>query len=210
MTSKRRIRYSEPTPSRSHAAVPGSYTPLRGLPAIAAAAPTPADAAPIVSAPSVAPRPMRERARARAGVVEVLVFRVGVERFGVELAAVEEAIDLTRVHHVPEMPTSMLGVITVRGALTPVYSPKTVLGLPLADGASALIFRRGGSRVAVVIDDVDDVLPIDLAQLRDAPGRDESDGVLLGVVRTADSLLALVDADALLAACQLVPALEIA
>ena len=37
-----------------------------------------------------------------------------------------------------------------------------------------------------------------------------ADGIVLGVVRQRDSLLALVDADALLAACQAVPALETA
>jgi len=35
---------------------------------------------------------------------------------------VEEAIDLGEPHHVPEMPPAMLGVITVRDTLTPVFT----------------------------------------------------------------------------------------
>lgn len=226
MTERKRVRYGSPTPSRAQAAVPpagahrltplrgsvvvpSTYTPARGVPVVGATAPS---VPPVVrAAPRAAPppaRPLRERVRARTGAVEVLVFRVGRERFGVELATVEEAIDLVSVHHVPEMPPAMLGVITVRGALTPVYSPLPSLGLPLADGACALLFRQGGVRFALVIDDVEDVLAIDLSHVRDAPGLDEGDGVLLGVVRTADSLLALVDADALLAICRFVPAPE--
>ena len=58
------------------------------------------------------------------------MFRIGTERFAVELACVEEAIDLPEVHHVPEMPPAMLGVITVRGALTPVFTPDDALGVP--------------------------------------------------------------------------------
>jgi purine-binding chemotaxis protein CheW len=210
MTRTRTTRYSVPTPARSQPAVtprahrltplggsvivPGGYTPDRTAPS---------------DPPAPAPfRTMRERARMRTGSVEVLVFRVGAERFGVELAAVEEAIDLDAVHHVPEMPPAMLGVTTVRGALTPVYSPQASLGLALVEGTSALVFRRGETRYALVIDDVDDVVAIDLTQLRDAPGTDSGDGVLLGVMRTKDSLLALVDADALLAACSIVPAPE--
>jgi purine-binding chemotaxis protein CheW len=149
-------------------------------------------------------RSLRDKIRARDGIAEILVFLVGGERFGIELAAVEEVIDLPPIHHVPEMPAAMLGVITVRGSLTSVYSPRQALGLAQETGACALVFRRRRSRLALVIDDVDDARPIDLATLRDAPTA-SSAAVVLGVVRHHDVLLSLVDADALLAACQAIP-----
>lgn len=149
-------------------------------------------------------RSLREKVRAREGVAEILVFVVGGERFGIELAAVEEAIDLPAVHHVPEMPPAMQGVITVRGSLTSVYSPRQALGRDQDSGACALIFRRRRSRLALIIDDVDDARAIELATLRDAPNT-SSAGVVIGVVRHGDALLSLVDADALLAACQAIP-----
>jgi chemotaxis signal transduction protein len=181
------------------------YSELATAQRSAAAAPTPP------SVPAAAPaRVLRERVRARSGTVDLLLFRVAGERFAIDLAAVEEAIDLPPVHHVPEMPPSMLGVITVRGTLTPAYSPQSALGLALTDGASALIFKRGRHRFALVIDDVEDVATLDLATLRDAPGAAESEGVLLGVVRQRDTLLAVVDAESLLATCQAVPLLETA
>ena len=155
-------------------------------------------------------RSMRERARSRSGIVELLMFRAGDERFAVELRAVEEVIDLPVIHHVPEMPQAMLGVVTVRDTLTPVYSPHEALGLPLALRQAALIFRRGRLRVGILIDDVDDAISIDLAQLRDAPGDDQIDSVTLGVVRHGDSLVSLIDADALIAACQTAAFLEMA
>jgi purine-binding chemotaxis protein CheW len=176
-------------------------TPMRGMPRI-----TPMRGIPVVAAV----RTLRERVRARSGKVELLLFRVASERFAIELAAVEEAIDLPLVHHVPEMPPAMLGVITVRGILTPAYSPQPALGLALTDGASALIFKRGRHRFALVIDDVEDVMTLDLATLRDAPGIEDSESVLLGVVRQHDALLALVDAEMLLATCQAVSLLETA
>jgi chemotaxis signal transduction protein len=108
------------------------------------------------------------------------------------------------VHHVPEMPPAMQGVITVRGSLTSVYSPRQALGLEHEGGACALIFRRRRSRLALVIDDVDDARPIDLATLRDPPNAKHA-SVVLGVVRHGDALLSLIDADALLATCQAIP-----
>jgi purine-binding chemotaxis protein CheW len=168
----------------------------------AAKADTPATATP---APT-----LRDRVRARSGHLDVLLFRVADESFAIDLSAVEEAVDIPPVHHVPEMPHAMLGVIMVRDTLTAVYSPAAALGVGLHDGTSALIFRRGRSRLAVVVDEVDDVVSLDLSLLRDTPTLETNDGTVLGVVRQGDALIALVDADALLAACQVVPHLETA
>lgn len=164
---------------------------------------------PMHDVPATDTRSLRDKVRARDGVAEILIFVVGGERFGVELAAVEEAIDLPPIHHVPEMPPAMRGVITVRASITSVYSPRQALGLAEAAGACALIFRRRRSRLALVVDDVDDARPIDLATLRDAPNAGH-EGVVLGVARHGDALLSLVDAEALLAACQATPQPDIA
>jgi purine-binding chemotaxis protein CheW len=138
------------------------------------------------------------------------MFRVGSERFAVELLCVEEAIDLAEPHHVPEMPPAMLGVVTVRDALTPVFSPDDALGVAAVSKGAALIFRSNRGRFALAIDDVDDVTTLDLAQLRDAPGIDGADSLVLGVARNGGGILALVDAEALIAACQAMPIPELA
>jgi purine-binding chemotaxis protein CheW len=155
-------------------------------------------------------RSLRERVRSRAGLVELLMFRVGTERFAVELLCVEEAIDLAEPHHVPEMPPAMLGVITVRDTLTPVFSPDDALGVAAVSKGAALIFRSNRGRFALAIDDVDDVMTLDLAQLRDAPGIDGTDALILGVARNGSGIVALVDAEALIAACQATPIPELA
>ena len=154
-------------------------------------------------------RPLRERARGRTGLVDLLMFRVGAERFAVELLCVEEAIDLDAPHHVPEMPPAMLGVITVRDTLTPVFTADYALGVPAVSKEAALIFRSNRGRFALAIDDVEDVMTLDLAQLRDAPGLDGADNLVLGVARNGSGIVALVDAEALIAACQATPIPEL-
>jgi chemotaxis signal transduction protein len=204
------VAIPRPTPVRPSVAIP-HHTPMRGSIAIVRdAVPAPAPASP--AAPSAAPagQALRDQARLRAGTVELLVFGVANEWFGVELAAVDEAMDLPAVRHVPEMPPAMLGVMTVRGALTALYSPASALGLHAPNASSALVFKRGRGRLAIAVDDVDDVHTLDLAQLRDPPAADAADGLVLGVLRYRDALLALVDAEALIAACQTVPVLETA
>ena len=146
--------------------------------------------------------PWRERVRARAGVEDVLTFHVGSERFATALAAVEEAVEQPDVYRVPEMPEAMLGVFSLRGRLIPVCSPLRPLGVALQGSISTvLLMRTGARRVGIAVDDVDDVIALDLATVRAAPGVDDSDGVLLGVVRHGQNLIAIVDPDAIVAAC---------
>lgn len=143
---------------------------------------------------------LRDRARRRLGKADVLVFRVAGELFAVELIASEEALDMPLLHQLPEMPPDMLGVFTLRGALVSVFAPRGVLGVAHGDATTVVVFAGVERRIALAVDDVDDVLTIDLRTLRDAPGTESSDGVLLGVVHRGRDLIGILDADALLAA----------
>ena len=155
-------------------------------------------------------RPAPIPAPTKSDLAEVLVFRIGLERFAVELIVVEEVIDLPVIHYVPEMPPAMVGVVNVRNSLTPVFTPNAALGLPSAPSEAVLIFRRAAGRVGVLIDDVEDAVTIDLRELRRAPETDADDNVVLGVFRHDGNMFAIVDADALIAACQTAALLETA
>jgi purine-binding chemotaxis protein CheW len=147
-------------------------------------------------------RPLREAIAARDGLSDTLVFRVGAERFAIDLAAVEEAIELPSVHHLPEMPDHLLGVFELRARLVPIYSPERVLRVALgSDAAAVLVLRANDRRLGLAVDDVDDVLTIDGAAVRRAPIPDNDDNVLLGVIRRGADLLALIDAESLALAC---------
>ncbi|HKG95062.1 MAG TPA: chemotaxis protein CheW, partial [Gemmatimonadaceae bacterium] len=145
----------------------------------------------------VAPPPLREMARARSGVAELLLFRVGRELFATGLADVEEAVERSAVHPLPHMPPAMLGVFELRGSLVPVYSPGAALGVPLGEGAGTLVMSGGGRRVAIAVDEVSDVVQLDISTLRDAPASADPDGILLGVARRGAELVSVVDGEAL-------------
>jgi purine-binding chemotaxis protein CheW len=155
-------------------------------------------------------RPLRERVRDRHGVADLLMFRIGDELFAADLASVEEAVTLPEIHHLPEMPVAMLGAFNLRGRLTPVYSPSHVIGVPLRGVAqAALLVHAGERRLGLAVDDVEDVFQVDLATVREAPGTDDADGILLGVAHHGTELVAIVDAEALVAACVTGHAMEI-
>jgi chemotaxis signal transduction protein len=137
---------------------------------------------------------------------DLLLFRVGRELFAAELRAIEEAVDLTAVEAVQQVPGSTSGarsIFTLRGALVPLFSPADALGVAPLDAATALVVRDARGRIAIVADDVEDVLSLRDGELRPLPSGDARDaGVLRGVVRRGTTLVAVVDLDALIAACR--------
>ena len=136
-------------------------------------------------------------------MVDLLVFRAGSELFATVLTAVEEALELPQLSAIPEMTRSMLGVVTLRGRMLPTYSPARPLGITLErPDAAALVIRAGDRRIALAVDDVDDVFTLDLATLRAAPtAGSERDSLLVGVARRGGDLVAVLDAESLVSAC---------
>jgi chemotaxis signal transduction protein len=135
-------------------------------------------------------------------MTDLLMFRVGHELFAAELRAVEEAIDLAAVQQVPGTTTSVRGVFTLRGALVPLFSPAHALGVTPTEAGTALIVRDAAGRIAILADDVEDVLTLREGELRPVPADARDAGVLRGVVRRGTDLVAVVDLDALIAACR--------
>jgi purine-binding chemotaxis protein CheW len=165
----------------------------------AEAQPAPADEHP--AANQTTALSFAERVRRRVGLAQILVFRVAGELFAVELITAEEALDMPELHRLPEMAAAMLGVFTLRGALVSVFEPHVTLGIRCRQPSTAVVFSGGDRRVAIATDDVDDVMTVDLSTVRDAPGGSArtKDGALLGLVHRGSDLIALIDADALVA-----------
>jgi chemotaxis signal transduction protein len=91
----------------------------------------------------------------------------------------------------------MLGVSEIRGALVPVYTPGPALGVDIVDRKKIVVARgRDGRRVGLAVDDAEGVMAFDFETLNTAAAQ----GMLLGI-SPRGSLLAVVDIEALVAAC---------
>ncbi len=140
---------------------------------------------------------VREAVRRRSGVVDLLIFRAGGERFAVGLAAVEEVIDVPPVTALPQSPGTMLGVSELRGALMPVHTPGPALGVRLREQRKVIVARtRDGRRIGLAVDEAEGVQAFDFETLTPTPGQ----GMVLGIA-SRGHLLAVVDIEALVAAC---------
>jgi purine-binding chemotaxis protein CheW len=146
-----------------------------------------------------APKRFRDRVRERAGAQDLLVVRIGSERFGVPLEAVDELVEAPQLRRVPGAPENLLGLFMLGEAMLPLYSPSAILGAEPMGAQVALVMRGGRARVALAVDDADEVINVLLADVIDAPRTGRHDDVVLGVIWSDGDLLTLLDARAVVA-----------
>ena len=166
-------------------------TPIHPLPSVSDAG-TSGDAA----RPTIR---FRDRVRERSGAQDLLIVRIGQERFGVPLEAVDELVESPRLRVVPGAPDALLGLFTLGDRLLPLYSAATVLGTSATGLQVALVMRGGSARIALAVDDADDVINVPLTDVIDAPHTGHQDDVVLGVIRREGELLTVLDARAVVA-----------
>ena len=145
------------------------------------------------------PTRFRDRVRERVGVQDLLVVHIGRERFAVPLEAVDELVEAPHLRLVPGAPDNLLGLFTLGDAMLPLYSPSAVLGVAHRGEQLALVMRGGRARIAIAVDDADDVIRIALADVLEAPRTGQHDDVVLGVIWSDGDLLTLLDARAVVA-----------
>lgn len=144
-----------------------------------------------LAAPAVASGPPADARR-------LLVFRLGSERYGIELADVAEVLPAARCTPVPGAPAHISGVIEVRGEIRPVLDLKLLLGILAEENVPAsahpahlLLVRLAGGQVAVRTDGVEGVRAVARDELR-AAGTGNMEGSVSYITGiTADTLMVL-------------------
>jgi purine-binding chemotaxis protein CheW len=135
---------------------------------------------------------------------QLVVFQLGAELYGVEIARVHEIIRLQAVTRVPRAPAFVEGVINLRGKVIPVVDLRRRFGLASAEHTRAsriVVVEIGDQVVGTIVDGVSEVLRVNTAIIE--PPSPVVAGVdseyLHGIVRLPDRLVILLDLDRILA-----------
>lgn len=105
-------------------------------------------------------------------VVELFTFRIGGEDYALDIRRVREIVHPQPITPVPRTPVFVEGVIRLRGDVLPVISVRKRFGLPVPPpGARSkfLVVQVAGRRVALVVDQVSEVLRVHRSEIRPAP-----------------------------------------
>jgi purine-binding chemotaxis protein CheW len=104
--------------------------------------------------------------------VELCTFRIGAEDYAVDIMRVREIINPLPVTPVPRAPRFIEGVVRLRSEVIPVVDVRKRFGLPPLEPTRKtrfLVVRIGGRRLALVVDEVTEVVRLPRSEIRPAP-----------------------------------------
>lgn len=160
-------------------------------------------------------RVLRERAHAMAApppaeastdFVDLVVFRLGDERYAIEAEAAREAIVISAVTILPGAPVCYRGLISHHGAVYPLLDIRSLLNAAPGDDAppaEAVLIESDEYTVAICADSVESLAHIERGSIAEV--RSAADGSGVSSVRgvTGDSIVVL-DVHILLADARLI------
>jgi purine-binding chemotaxis protein CheW len=129
--------------------------------------------------------------------LELLSFRLGGEEYALMVDDVREVLKMVPLTLVPNAPDYIMGVMSLRGMITPIVD--LCKRLRLASGvrdekSRIIVVSTDEEDVGLVVDRVTGVLRISPDEIKPAPENlEQGAGYLLGIVRKEDKLHILLD-----------------
>jgi purine-binding chemotaxis protein CheW len=148
---------------------------------------------------------LRNKTSAPADTGQFLTFSIGREEYAIDILKVQEIKGYSAITPIPNAPAYVKGVMNLRGTIIPVLDLRTRLGLPTVEynRFTVIVVVTVGTKVmGLVVDNVTDVLTIPHADIQAPPefGEAAEGRAIHGLVKTAESVLLLLDIERCLAA----------
>jgi len=132
--------------------------------------------------------------------LQVVVFNVGGHDFAIAIAVVREIINVTKLVALPDMPSSMVGIINVRGNVLPIVDLKSRFALGRSSASEdanqkILLVDLEGSMVGFLVDSVSEVLRVSrksLESIEKIPGINVN--LVDSICKDGDRLIPIVNA----------------
>ncbi|MDY6907054.1 MAG: chemotaxis protein CheW [Chloroflexota bacterium] len=134
---------------------------------------------------------------------QLVVFNLGGEAYGVDIATVREIIQMQPVTTVPGTPHFVQGVINLRGSVIPVVDLRTRFGLEAVEHGKdtrIVVVNSKGQDIGIIVDSVAEVLRVaaDSIEPPSSMITTSDSEYLLGILKLPDRLVILLDADRVL------------
>jgi purine-binding chemotaxis protein CheW len=158
------------------------------------------------AAPSPAPSVSAEAApqTSTGRVEEFLGFRLDNEEYCVWIRSIKEIIRPSEITPIPRSPADILGLISLRGTIVPIFNIRRRLGLPAGDvgpKSRIVVVVLDAGPVGMVVDHVTEVISIDPDALEPPPptmGEREA-SLVTATVRFQERIVGVLHLDRLVA-----------
>uniref|UniRef100_A0A7J2TK06 Chemotaxis protein CheW n=1 Tax=Archaeoglobus fulgidus TaxID=2234 RepID=A0A7J2TK06_ARCFL len=131
--------------------------------------------------------------------VQVIVFKLGEERYGVDISQVREIIRASQITKIPNAPDFVEGVINLRGQITTIVNLRKRFGMPpkpIDNDTRIIVVEYNNAVIGMMVDTVSEVKYLSQKDIEALPSiitaREEAK-FLKGVGKLPDGLLILID-----------------
>ena len=137
--------------------------------------------------------------KADSDLLQLVIFQLGGEEFGVDIMAVQEIIKMPEITAIPQAPEYVAGVINLRGKIIVVVSLGTKFGIQSCDKNEeykVIVVELENQVIGMMVDSVSEVLRIPSSSVDPAPDiikSGVSSNYIQGVGKLDDRLLILLD-----------------
>jgi purine-binding chemotaxis protein CheW len=134
-------------------------------------------------------------------VERAVVFFLGGQKYGLPIERVNEIQQIVAFSDVPSGGVGVVGMVNLRGSVIPAIDLRQLVGLEAREytlETPMIITRSRAHTVAIVVDEVDDVVELPDGCLQAAPPMHALSAKMIGVCRLDDGLVYLLDVDRLL------------
>ncbi len=133
--------------------------------------------------------------------LEILMFTLGLdsrtgreETFGINVFKVREVMRIPKITHAPEMPPSVEGMVSLRGALVPVIGLARYAGIQTDEKSEIMIVTEyNGHTQGFLVKAVDNILRLDWSAMRVPPAMlvAEMGGLVTAITELKDGRLVM-------------------
>lgn len=136
-------------------------------------------------------------------MVQLIVFSVGKEEYGIEIEKVQEVIRMGAIKKLPRSPNFVLGVMNLRGNIIPIIGLREKFQMESRDYnefTRIIVVNHKGKLAGMVVDEVSRVVQVPLENIEANPEMvsGETRTLIKGVARYGDEVIILVELEYLL------------
>jgi len=149
-------------------------------------------------------------AKAKSGdELQLVVFNIGTEEFGVEIMNVQEIIRMTNITKIPQASGYVKGIINLRGRIIVVINLNVIMGMESKEqneNNRIIVADIGETVMGFIVDSVSEVIRLPESSVEPAPAviaNKIGTEYVHGVGKMEDRLLILLDLDKILSANEL-------
>jgi len=149
-------------------------------------------------------------AKAKSGdELQLVVFTIGTEEFGVEIMNVQEIIRMTNITKIPQASGYVKGIINLRGRIIVIINLDVIMGMQskeMDENTRIIVADIGETVMGFIVDSVSEVIRLPESSVESAPAviaNKIGTEYVRGVGKMKDRLLILLDLDKILGANEL-------